>query len=287
MMRTVTISNDQLKATFNDFGAELCSLQNTVGHEYLWQAGPAWPRHAPILFPIIGRLRNDILLHDGVEYRMGQHGFARDRQFTLENARSDYCIFALDNESDARFPFRCRLHIAFSLISSSLKTDISVTNTGETMMAASVGAHPAFKWPIVDGVSKAAHSLRFEHDEPSPIRRLANGLLDPHGHPTPVKGSDLELNEDLFAADAIVFDNISSRSVAYAAPSTPTIRVAWEGFEQLGLWSKPGADFICIEPWFGYASPADFTGDFFEKPGVFKLAPSAVRRFSYTISIEG
>lgn len=281
-----TISNGRVMATIKADGAELCSLKNADGHEVMWQAGPEWPRHAPILFPIVGRLKGDVLRHRGQTYPMTQHGFARDQRFAWTAREKTLCALSLtDNaESRAKYPFPFRLDVSYAVEGDELVVGYAITNTGDAMLPASIGAHPAFHWPLTEGVAKEAHSIVFERTEPAPIRRLDGGLLLPEPEATAVQGDKLPLSEGLFAGDAMIFDQIASHALRYQAPGAPTMTFAWDGFPQLGIWSKPsGAAFLCIEPWHGYASPVDFDGEFSDKPGVMQIAVGETRRFTQRI----
>ena len=283
-----TINNGSLSATIKADGAELCSLRTADGRELLWQAGPEWPRHAPVLFPIVGRLKDDRLLHGGQSYRMTQHGFARDRRFAWEDSAPTSCRLSLADDAQTRalYPFAFRLELSFELDGNSLTVRHTLTNPGEEVLPASVGAHPAFRWPLADGLPKEAHALVFEKDEPAPIRRVDGGLLSPTPEPTPIQGRRLPLSEGLFAADAVILDQPASRSVRFEAPGAPSITVSWDGFTELGIWSKPGgAPFLCIEPWRGHASPAGFDGPFLDKPGLMQLAPGDMRELSYRVTV--
>jgi galactose mutarotase-like enzyme len=269
------LDNGRIAAAVNTAGAELCSLVDTRGREFLWQAGAAWPRHAPVLFPIVGRLANDTLRVDGHAHRMTQHGFARDSLFTWETRAPHRARLVLvDSEATrASYPFAFRLIVDYAIDATTLAVTFTVANPGPAHLPASVGAHPAFRWPLADDVAKRAHTLTFSDPEPAPIRRLQDGLLRPDSVPTPIQGRTLALDESLFAEDAIILDQLASRSVRFAAPDGPFVEVAWDGFPQLGIWMKPGADFLCIEPWSGFASPVGFDGDFRDKPGIRLLAP--------------
>ncbi|QUS41009.1 aldose 1-epimerase family protein [Tardiphaga alba] len=281
-----TISNGRVMATIKADGAELCSLKNADGYEVLWQAGPEWPRHAPILFPIVGRLKDDVLRHGGKTYPMTQHGFARDQLFAWTAREKTLCVLSLsDNEaSRAKYPFAFRLDVSYVVDEDELVIGYAITNTGDEMLPASIGAHPAFHWPLADGIAKTAHRIVFAQPEPAPIRRLDGGLLLPQPEATAVQGDTLALSEALFAADAMIFDRIASTSLRYEAPGAPTITFAWDGFPQLGIWSKPsGAAFLCIEPWHGFASAVDFDGEFSDKPGVMQIAVGETRSFTQRI----
>jgi galactose mutarotase-like enzyme len=281
------MSNGTLSAEVKADGAELCSLRDASGAEVLWQAGPIWPRHAPVLFPIVGRLKDDTLRHEGRAHRLTQHGFARDKRFAWLNRSATACRLVLheDAETRAAYPFAFRLEIAYALDDDAIEQRFTVTNPGRGVLPASLGAHPAFAWPLADGVEKTAHALEFAEPEPAPVRRLSDGLLQAQSEPTPIAGRTLALEPALFAADAVILPDPASRSVRYTAPDAPAIEVAWEGFRQLGLWSRAQGDFLCIEPWHGTASPADFDGEFRDKPGLMLIPPGEHRTLSIRIRL--
>jgi galactose mutarotase-like enzyme len=286
------LSNTYLSAAVKADGAELCSLRDAEGTEILWQAHAVWPRHAPVLFPIVGRLKNDTLLHNGKAHRLTQHGFARDRRFAWLAHTPTACRLVLHDDGDTRaaYPFAFRFEVAFALDDDALEQTFTVVNTGRDVLPASVGAHPGFVWPLAEGADKSAHVLEFDEPESSPVRRLTDGLLKPVPEASPVKGQTLALAPELFAADAVIFDPLASRSVRYTAPGAETIEVSWTGFRELGVWSRmTGAstcgDFVCIEPWCGTASPADFDGEFRDKPGLMLIPPGDRRVLTMRIRL--
>jgi len=284
-----TLHADGIAATILAHGAELCSLMNEAGLELLWQAGPQWPRHAPLLFPIVGRLKNDQLRHRGNTYPMTQHGFARDQRFEWRERSSTSCSLVLRDSAATRvrYPFAFSLAVNYVVQAGSLDVMLEITNTGGEMLPASIGAHPAFNWPLLPGTAKESYTLTFADQEPAPIRRLKDGLLRAKPQPTPIQGKMLALSERLFDDDAIILDRPLSRSVRYAADNGPSLEISWEGFRELGIWSKlGGAPFLCIEPWRGFASPSDFDGEFSDKPGVMQIAPRATEILKYRIAIR-
>jgi galactose mutarotase-like enzyme len=287
MSDVVTIEAPTSRARIRYQGAELCALSGPAGDEMIWQAGPDWPRHAPILFPIVGKLAGDLLRHEGRAYPLTQHGFARDRRFSLIEQTGDTARFELvdDTETHARFPFAFRLEVGYRIAAGLLFVSYRIENPGTAPLGAAIGAHPAFPWPLAPGIAKSAHRLEFSTIETATIRRLRGGLLDPTPIPSPIDGSVLALDEALFSADAIILPRVESRWVRYTAPGAEPLAVAWNGFRSLGLWSKPGASFLCIEPWFGTASPLDFDGDFLAKPDILILPPGGAARFSHTIGL--
>lgn len=283
-----TIATGGLAATVKADGAELCSLKTGEGLELLWQAGPEWPRHAPWLFPIVGRLKDDMLHHQGRTYPMTQHGFARDLRFSWGERSKQSCTLLLsDSETTrARYPFAFRLAITYSIAAEGLDIAIAIENPGPEVLPASFGAHPAFNWPLVPGEAKESYRLLFSKEEPAPVRRLSGGLMRSAPEPSPVAGRGLALSEALFADDAVILDQVESRSVRYAGARGPAVEIAWDGFRELGVWSKPaGAPFLCIEPWHGFASPVGFDGAFADKPGLMHIVPGATQRLRLHIAV--
>ena len=283
-----TLDSGGICATIKAYGAELCSLKNADGLELLWQAGPAWPRHSPNLFPIVGRLKNDALRHQGKIYPMTQHGFARDTTFAWRERTKTSCTLEIadDATSRQRFPFAFGLAISYAVDDADLDVRFEVSNTGDETLPASLGGHPAFNWPLLPGLPKESYGIHFSNEEPAPIRRLKGGLLRSTPEPTPIDGKFLALSEQLFADDAVILDHPASTGIRYAADRGPSIGLHWQGFRELGIWSKPdGARFLCLEPWRGFASPLDFDGEFLDKPGIMKIEPGKTEVLGYRISV--
>ena len=287
-MDSCVIQNLFLRAQIKAHGAELCRLQTLGGLDLLWDGDPSvWPRHSPHLFPLVGRLKGDTLHHQGRDYRMSPHGFARGLDFTMVRLTREDCTLVLkdDQTTRAMYPFAFELRINIAVEGPALRVVYELINPGKEPLPASLGAHPAFRWPLVPGVPKESHRIKFEVPEAAPIRHQVDGLLDPVPHPTPVEDRTLRLRDELFKDDVLIFDQLRSRKVRYDAPGTPVLEFQWEGFEQLGVWTKPGAGFICIEPWRGLPSPADFDGDFAEKPAALIIPPGGRRCFRYTVTV--
>ncbi|SNB71277.1 Galactose mutarotase [Arboricoccus pini] len=287
-MDRIDIGNGLIAAAIKLHGAEPCSLSDQAGREFLWQAGPAWPRHAPLLFPIVGRLKDDRLQVDGRDYPMKQHGFARDLPFALKTQDEASCTLILEDSEATRkqFPFAFRLEASYRLEGTTFTAVYVATNTGPDVLPASLGAHPAFSWPLLSGLAKDQHRLVFEQEENGPLAGIVDGLLGKVDRPSPIEGRVLSLREEIFARDALVLPAVKSQSVRFEAPGAPALRVAWDNAPELGLWMKPGADFLCIEPWHGFASPVDFDGPFTAKPGLWLIPPGESRQMSWSASIE-
>jgi galactose mutarotase-like enzyme len=273
----VQLHSDSLSAEIDPQGAQLFTLRDAKGRELLWHGDPAvWKGRAPILFPIVGALHGGHYRWLGIRHALPRHGFARDRRFTVLDSGASHAQLRLygDAKTHVAYPFAFALDVRFSIEHAVLSVVASVHNTGEIPLPASLGFHPGLNWPLPGGAARGAHYIEFEHDEPAPIRRLdGEGLLTPTLHPTPVQGRRLALRDDLFVDDVIIFDRFTSRSLTYGAETGPRIKVSFPDATYLGLWTRPGAPFICIEPWRGVADPAGFTGTFDQKPGVFMVPP--------------
>ena len=288
-MATHSMASGMLRASIARRGAELTQLGGAGGSEVLWQGSEPWPRHAPNLFPIVGMLAGDTLRHAGKAYRVTQHGFARDRDFTWLEATPTSARLELRDDVATRavYPFAFRFEIAYAIAGNELEITFTVENPGAATLPASFGAHPAFRWPLLPGIAKTDHVLTFGADEPAPIRRARGGFLAPERHPTPIRDRRLPLSDDLFTVSAIVMDAPASAWVRYAAPGAPAVTVSWDsGFPNLGIWARPDAALICIEPWHGMASPDGWDGDFVDKPGIMRIPPGERRRAVHRIAID-
>lgn len=285
MTDTHEIATGRLKATLRAQGGELTALSDVNG-PLLWHGGPEWPRHAPVLFPIVGRLADDTLIHHGRSYHLTQHGFARDSLFQWIERAPHRAVLELRESAEtlARYPFRFVLQMIYELAGETLSVTTRVINPAETPLICGVGAHPAFLWPLAQGVAKEAHRLGFSHAEPGRGLAVSGGLLGAP-IPLPFAGTALPLSEGLFVNDAIVIPDVASSAVRLAAFDAAgheirALTVSWEGYKDLGIWSKPtGAPFLCIEPWFSMASPLGWQGEFAEKPGILTLMPGESRDF--------
>ncbi len=283
----ITLSNPTLTAQISALGAELVLLRDEEGRDLLWNGNPAvWAGRSPLLFPIVGRARGDRILVEGVEYPIKQHGFARTSPFEVIEATETFCRLRLGSDASTRvqYPFDFKLEVTYRLDEATLEVTASVLNAGPREMPASFGFHPAFRWPLPYGGARDDHEIRFEAPEPHPIRRPADGLIALAARPSPVEGRRLKLRDDLFDAGAIVFDRVESRSVQYG--TRPAITVAFPDMPHLGIWTKPGAGFVCIEPWQDYADPEGFEGELAAKPGIVLLEPDTARSFRMTIAVS-
>lgn len=289
MSDLVTLVSSDLSADVAVLGAELVRLDDSVGDPLLWNGDPAfWPSHAPLLFPIVGELCGGVFRHRGRTYALPRHGFARGSTFTLVDRGTAHVHLRLEASAATRavWPFEFRLDVTHSLDGPRLETVAEVTNLSDEAMPTSFGFHHAFRWPLAGAGPRDAHVVHFAAPEPSAIHRLdAAGLVDPTPRPTPVVGDRLALCDALFADGVVIFQTPASRSLAYGAGSV-RLRVDFPDMPHLGIWTKPGAPFVCLEPWQGYADPTGFAGELADKPGGLALAPGASRRFSMAVTLD-
>lgn len=277
-------------------GAELTSFTSLAsGLEYLWQADSAqWGRHAPLLFPIVGKLPNDTYLYEGPAYKLPQHGFARDQEFQLisQDAHSLTLQLMASEASKKAYPFEFELRVRYELRGSVLTVGWHVRNPAAAPheLLFSIGAHPAFRCPLRPEAGEQFADYAFHFDHPVTLRRqlLRGGLRG--GETVPVlAGQDfLPLSYELFADDALVFAHFDFTRITLrkADKTGPFVRMQFDGFPYLGLWTKgPGAQFVCIEPWQGVASPVGEPRELRDKEGILTLAPSQEFETSYSIEI--
>ncbi len=277
-------------------GAELTSFTSLAsGLEYLWQADSAqWGRHAPLLFPIVGKLPNDTYLYEDQAYKLPQHGFARDQEFQLisQDAHSLTLQLMASEASKKAYPFEFELRVRYELRGSVLTVGWHVRNPAAAPheLLFSIGAHPAFRCPLRPEAGEQFADYAFHFDHPVTLRRqlLRGGLRG--GETVPVlAGQDfLPLSYELFADDALVFAHFDFTRITLrkADKTGPFVRMQFDGFPYLGLWTKgPGAQFVCIEPWQGVASPVGEPRELRDKEGILTLAPSQEFETSYSIEI--
>jgi len=283
----IELAGEKLSATIDPFGAELTSLRDAEGRELMTDADPAyWTGHAPLLFPIVGRLNGDVLRVDGREHAMKQHGFARRMDWDVVGAGEDAVTLRLTDtvETRAAWPFGFDIAILYAIDGATLSCVVRVINTGDTPMPMSFGFHPAFAWPLPYGRPRAAHRIRFDKAEADTVVRLDGGLFAGE-RPSPMAGQELPLADALFDRDALIWSPVASQSVLYGAADGPQLRIDFPGAPDLGLWTKPGAAFVCIEPWWGHADPAGFDGDIWAKPGIVRIEPGDERSFKMHVTL--
>lgn len=292
MTDLVTISAGGLTARIAPLGAELCSLTDADGREWMTDADPAfWTGHAPLLFPIVGALAEGTLRDGEQAHALPRHGFARRSRFETVEQGPDHVRFRLTDSPETRavYPFAFVLDMAFALDGPTLRMTATVRNPGLEPLPFSFGYHPAFAWPLPGATDRHAHTLTFACEEPGPIRRLHRdtGLMRNAGFASPVEGRVLPLHESLFEDDAVIWTDLASRALTYGVKDGPALDLAFPDTPMLGLWQVPGAHYLCIEPWAGHADPDGFAGDIREKPGIVLLSGGESRSFRMDVTVRG
>lgn len=278
-----TISNQFLSASIKSTGAELSSL-NCQGREYIWNADPAfWPKHAPVLFPIVGTLKNNRYTHQNQEYQMNRHGFARDREFRLTDHTPSSAEYSLSQDESTLqvYPFHFTLQIIYHLEQNRLVITYKVTNTDSDTIYFSLGAHPAISLPR----AFEDYELKFKKTDDPIYQLLENDLLSKNTQKLSTSDGRLRLSYKLFEHDALVFRSVPSKSLEILEQGKPYIIVDYPDFPDLGLWTKPGAPFICVEPWFGHADFTDSSGRLTEKAGILSLPYGEVFSCQFALTI--
>ena len=303
-----TLSNGQITIAIHEHGAELTSIR-FQDREYLWGAYPEfWKRHSPVLFPIVGSVWNGEYRSKGQTYRMGQHGFARDMDFTLICQQPDYVEYGLTStpETLSRYPYPFDLRIGYRLHGQTIDVVWRIINPSDQEMSFQIGAHPAFYWPMLtnEEISAGVESMNqalattsrrgyFQVDKQ--VSRLVRTLITEGGcvdcsmkQEVPVNDGFLPLDTELFAHDALVLEGNQIQSITLCdADKKPYLTVDWDA-PLVGLWSPPGknAPFVCIEPWYGRADRAHYTGTYEEKDYTNHLAPHQIFEVKYSITLH-
>lgn len=285
------IKNDKLCVAISPKGAELQSIKDTNGKEYLWQADPRfWERHSPILFPIVGSLWNGHCHINGKTYEMGRHGFARDCNFELVGKGESKAVFAFSNNEETlkRYPYQFNLAISYKLDDNRIHVTWHVENTDDKTIYFQIGGHPAFNLPDLQPEEPIHGRLRFDCN--NPIRRFATvkGCLDRARHETvETRNGVWKFDDSSFNNDAIVFDHSQLRRIELLNAAGETeVSVDFKA-PAVGIWTPHGknAPFICIEPWYGVADVAEFEGDIRDRYLMNQLLPGASFMAQYTITI--
>lgn len=291
---TYELKNEFLKVTINEFGAELSSIINLENNcEYLWQADPEyWKRHAPVLFPFVGSLKDKAYTYNGKIYKMCQHGFARDLNFEKaeQTHNSIWQVLSANEETRKKYPFEFKLKIGYILEEKTLKVIWEVTNIDNKVMYYSIGAHPAFNCPLAEGEMQTDYYIGFETAKEEIHYGLINdeGLLRSETYTLPLENSYYKITPTLFDKDALIIENYQTQKVWLADENKqPYVTVNFDA-PLLGVWSpaKKQAPFICIEPWYGRCDKADFTGSLEDREWGSKLLPGESQKMSYEIVIH-
>ncbi len=281
------LHSEHLSIRIKALGAELCSVKNKAGIEFIWQANPSiWARHAPVLFPVVGKLKNDAYFLNENTYQLSQHGFARDMLFDLVETDHKSCTFRLlqSTESKTKYPYDFILDIIYTLEDETLNIAYRIKNPAKQKIYFSIGAHPAFKVPFLPEEKFEDYVLSFEQKDYRKTK-LQNGLISRTYENLHLKHNQLSINNRLFDEDALVFENAQIDEICLFSTKNPhKITLNCKNWPFFGIWSKKGcSEFICLEPWFGIADEIDTNQVFEHKKGI--IALDAEQTFNCTYSI--
>ncbi|EAF6002669.1 aldose 1-epimerase family protein [Listeria monocytogenes] len=288
----IKLENEVLLVEMKTAGAELTRIfHKDTGLEYLWNADSKfWGRHSPVLFPTVGRLVDDTYLVDGKHYHLGQHGFARDRDFQVIEQTENMVRFELDADEDSLsiYPYKFKLSIIYTIEKNTIAVSYEVENTDNKRIYFSIGAHPAFHLPLTDGTTFEDYYLDFGTEEN--LETLC--LEGPYRSGEIKKIIDeparyLPLSYDLFKNDALIFEALKQKEMTIKSDKTPHfVKVSFPEFPFVGVWTaKPGTPFLCIEPWYGIADGAGESVELRDKAGIEHLEPEAVFASEYEITV--
>lgn len=279
-----TITNSHLTAQIKHFGAELFSLKNDQNKEYIWEGNPVfWGKHSPILFPIVGSLKNNSYHFDGKQFHLNRHGFAREMEFNLVEKTAASATFSLISTINTKkvYPFDFELQIIYSLKNNVLNIDYKVFNKNNSTMPFSIGAHPAFALPG----SFEEYALDFPEDEIIQYHLLEEGLISNSSNNLQLDHGQLDLKYQLFEKDALVFKTLKSKSITILKNTKPILKINFSDFPNLGIWTMNNAPFLCLEPWFGYSDTLDHDNNFTQKEGIQLLGKMETFGANFNIEI--
>lgn len=292
-MGDVTIETQTLCATITTHGAELVSLKSKeTGLEYIWQGNPEfWARHAPVLFPIVGSLKNNEYRYQGKTYQMSQHGFARDKEFQLIEKTETTARFLLESSADTKeiYPFDFKLIITYDLGGDGILTSYQVTNPADEVMYFSIGGHPAFNVPLEEGLTFEDYYLQTSPMKSRILVPISDGKIDLSGRTLYQTNTNLSFSRELFNHDALIFETKGLNSFMICSEkSDHSVRLSYNQLPYVGIWSPypKEAPFVCIEPWQGITDSVTASGELTEKVGIQKLAPKETYLMKYAITVK-
>ncbi len=288
------LSYNGLRASVDTHGGELVSFLDLQSHEYIWNGNPAfWAGRNPLLFPIVGNLKDGTVLFDNRPFHMNRHGFARDQAFSIVSQGSDFVLLRLTENAEtlACYPFRFSLSVCHRLLKDGFSTSFTVSNTGDTPLPFCIGAHTAFNCPFAGDNAGHFHDyvLVFDQKETADTPLLSpKGLIRADSREPILKASrHFPLEYDLFCRlDTVILGNLCSRGVSLLHRETGRgLHMDFKDFPLIAFWTKPGAPYLCMEPWHGMAAWENESGDFKDKPYCITLAPQEERILLYTVTL--
>ncbi len=289
-----TLENKNIKISTRTFGGELTSLSSKKDNtEYLWNGDEKyWKYHSPILFPIVGKVLNNKYIAEGKEYELPQHGLARTKEFKMIEKDDNHIVFELLWSEDTLkvYPYKFSLRLSYELLENGVKVGYKVINLDDKEIYFSIGGHPAFMCPILEGEKFEDYYFEFNEKENVGTMELDadKGFFTGETNSFFNNSNKIDLNLELFKYDALVFSELKSNQITLKSDkNNKEVTMDFTGFPYLALWTKPdGCPFICIEPWYGHADYADFKGELKDKAGIEKLSINAEFNAEYKLFIK-
>ncbi len=274
----IYIENEHLRASFSSKGAELQHITGVdSGTEYLWSGDPKhWPKFSPVLFPIIGALKENLYRIEDESYTLPRHGFARDMEFVVEKVSDLEILFTLTatHETLKVYPFEFKLILRYKLTKASVCCTYEVSNPSNNELLFSIGGHPAFAAPLNKQGNYTDYFLQFNADDEITYHEIEDNLISDKTVTLNLDDKKLHLEHQLFYNDALVIKDLKSTSISLMNTKTYNgINFKFENFPYFGIWAAKDADFICLEPWCGIADSIDHNQQLREKEGIIALAP--------------
>ncbi|WP_432713152.1 aldose 1-epimerase family protein [Pedobacter sp.] len=287
----ILLQNEFIKATFIHKGAELKSLvSQETKLEYMWSADPDyWAKTSPVLFPIVGALKEDSYTYQEKEYALSRHGFARDMNFSLQQISDEEILFSLEDSQETllHYPFSFQLGIRYKLAGASLTCTYEVLNKGTAPMLFSIGAHPAFAVPLTKEHQYADYYLLFNKDSELRTHQIEGNLIGTHTAVIELQEGKLVLAHDLFKKDALVVKELKSDRISLLnTKDDHGLHFDFQDFPYFGIWAANEADFVCLEPWCGIADSVNHNGKLEDKEGIVSLMPQTQWKRNWKISIS-
>lgn len=282
----ITLSNGTLEASFAEIGAEMQSLKLN-GTEVLWHGDPAWwSGRAPLLFPIVGPSPTDTLRMGDFEAEMIQHGFARRSAFEVVEQGADHVtqVLRANDATRAQYPFEFELRVTRRLTGATLEVMTEVRNAGDTPMPFCFGYHPAFLWPL-PGAEGQPHGVTLDNGGTPALARIANKRLQDARSPSPFENGALVLDHSQFEDDAMIFPEGAGAGLRYGVEGGPGLQFTFHNLPHLAIWQKPGAPYVCIEPWHGTHTTEAASNEITERPGCITLPAGESQRFGYEVTV--
>ncbi len=286
-MSLIRIGNDHLTVEVSSLGAEMQSLTSHDGRSWLWNGDAAfWGGRSPVLFPIVGRAPDDTISIDGVAYPMAQHGFARRNEFIAAASTPTMCRYELKASDATRavYSFEFLFAVEHAVDGPVLTVSAEVTNLDTRPMPFGVGFHPAFRWPL-PGADGQSHVVTLDNGAEPEMVRVHGGLIDPTRLPSPFNVGKLVPDALMFEADAMIFPDGAGDGLRFGVDGGPALTFKFDNLPNLALWTKPGAPFLCVEPWHGMAAIAGGSNALVERPSTTTLQPGKTARYAFSVQI--